>query len=149
MNGKGVVVLSLCVILILRLVSMGLMGLMPQDAYYYYVYGEHLSYSYYDHPPLVGYMLRLFKELFGKSVFTIKLADTVISALTIAVFYKLSLYFLSPHQARKSLVSFAGVHTRCSALIILVFVPYHAVQCYFQRKKNLLDLVRIDDGTGF
>ncbi len=104
MNGKGVVVLSLCVILILRLVSMGLMGLMPQDAYYYYVYGEHLSYSYYDHPPLVGYMLRLFKELFGKSVFTIKLADTVISALTIAVFYKLSLYFLSPHQARKSLV---------------------------------------------
>ena len=52
------------------------MGIMPQDAYYDF-YAQHLDLSYYDHPPLIAYLLRLFTTLFGKKVFVLKLADTI------------------------------------------------------------------------
>ena len=31
------------------------MGLMPQDAYYY-LYGQNLSLSYFDHPGMIGHL---------------------------------------------------------------------------------------------
>jgi hypothetical protein len=103
-RNEKIILVSVIIILILRLISSVTMGLMPQDAYYSYVYGEHLSLSYFDHPPLIGYMLRLSTEIFGRTVFAIKIADTIITAVMIFSFYKLSLYFLSPHKARRSLV---------------------------------------------
>ncbi|MBA4166269.1 MAG: glycosyltransferase family 39 protein [Chitinophagaceae bacterium] len=103
-RNEKIILISVFTILLLRLASVGVMGLMPQDAYYFYVYGEHLSLSYFDHPPLIGYLLRLSTELFGKTVFAIKLADTLVTALTVLSFYKLSLYFLSPHKARRTLL---------------------------------------------
>ena len=68
-----------------RLLFLPFMGMMPQDAYYYF-YSEHLSLSYFDHPPMVAYMLYLFSLVFGKSVITIKLADFVITAGTVGPF---------------------------------------------------------------
>jgi hypothetical protein len=49
------------------------MGLMPQDAYYY-LYGQNLSLSYFDHPGMIGYILRIFTDVFGQSIFVVKLA---------------------------------------------------------------------------
>ncbi|SEB37274.1 Dolichyl-phosphate-mannose-protein mannosyltransferase [Tenacibaculum sp. MAR_2009_124] len=79
------------------------MGLMPQDAYYHF-YGENLSLSYFDHPGMIGYILRLFTLTFGKSVFVVKLANFVITTLTIVSFYKLSTLFLSKDKILKSLL---------------------------------------------
>ena len=45
-----------------RFLLLPFMGLMPQDAYYYF-YGQHLSLSYFDHPGMIGYILRLFLSL--------------------------------------------------------------------------------------
>ncbi len=86
-----------------RLGLLPFMGLMPQDAYYYF-YGEHLSLSYFDHPGMIGYILRGFTEIFGKSVFTIKFADFCISSLTLLSFYQLAQYFLSKRKALVALV---------------------------------------------
>ncbi|MGB2226196.1 MAG: hypothetical protein ACPH5K_09605, partial [Polaribacter sp.] len=44
-----------------RLVLLPFMGLMPQDAYYY-LYGQNLSWSYFDHPGMIGYLLRITSE---------------------------------------------------------------------------------------
>ena len=88
---------------IFRLGLLPFMGLMPQDAYYYF-YGENLSLSYFDHPGMIGYILRGFTEVFGKSVFIIKFADFFISSLTLLSFYKLSSYFLSKRKALTALV---------------------------------------------
>ena len=65
-----------------RLLLLPFMGLMPQDAYYY-LYGQNLSLSYFDHPGMIGYLLRLFSEVFGKSVFVVKFTDFTITSLTI------------------------------------------------------------------
>ena len=79
------------------------MGLMPQDAYYY-LYGQNLSLSYFDHPGMIGYLLRIFSEVFGQSVFVVKFTDFTITSLTILSFYKLSSLFLSQHKVWKSMV---------------------------------------------
>ena len=79
------------------------MGLMPQDAYYY-LYGQNLSLSYFDHPGMIGYILRAFTDLFGQSIFVVKFADFVITSLTILSFYKLASYFLSKQRLQRAFI---------------------------------------------
>ena len=79
------------------------MGLMPQDAYYHF-YGENLSLSYFDHPGMIGYILRGFTEVFGKTVFVVKLADFVVTSFTLFSFHKLAGLFLSKNKALRALV---------------------------------------------
>ena len=77
------------------------MGIMPQDAYYF-LYSEHLALSYFDHPPMVAYMLKLFSLLFGKSVIAIKLTDFIVTLMSFLAFYRLSRFFLSKSKALKA-----------------------------------------------
>ncbi len=86
-----------------RFMLLPFMGLMPQDAYYHF-YGENLSLSYFDHPGMIGYILRIFTAVFGKSVFTLKLADFVITSFTLLSFYKLASYFLSAQKLQNAIV---------------------------------------------
>ncbi|MEE9408112.1 MAG: glycosyltransferase family 39 protein [Polaribacter sp.] len=90
-----------------RLLLLPFMGLMPQDAYYY-LYGQNLSLSYFDHPGMIGYILRLFTDIFGQSIFVVKFADFVITSLTILSFYKLASYFLSKQKLQRSIVLLAS-----------------------------------------
>lgn len=90
-----------------RLILLPFMGLMPQDAYYY-LYGQNLSLSYFDHPGMIGYILRIFTDVFGQSIFTIKFADFVITTLTILSFYKLASYFLSKHKLQRAIFLLAS-----------------------------------------
>jgi hypothetical protein len=102
-NKTGIILVCVAIILFLRLISIFLMGLMPQDAYYDF-YGEHLALSYYDHPPAIAYLLRLSTEIFGKKVFALKLADSIICFLTIWFFYKLAVSFVGKHRAQRALL---------------------------------------------
>jgi 4-amino-4-deoxy-L-arabinose transferase-like glycosyltransferase len=89
----------LCWVIIgIRLLFIGIMGIMPQDAYYDF-YAQHPDLSYFDHPPMIAFQLRLFTTIFGKNVFAIKLADTSITFLTVLSFYKLAKKFLSENKA--------------------------------------------------
>ena len=83
------------------------MGLMHQDAYYY-LYGQNLSLSYFDHPGMIGYILRIFTDVFGQSIYVIKLADFTITSITILSFYKLAALFLSRQRLYRSLILFAS-----------------------------------------
>lgn len=98
-----VIAVALLIILILRLSFTGIMGLMPQDAYYYF-YAEHPALSYYDHPPAIAWLLKLFSIFFGKKVFIIKLANTVTTLFTLFFFYRLARNFLSKHVAQKAML---------------------------------------------
>jgi len=86
-----------------RFLLLPFMGLMPQDAYYHF-YGENLSLSYFDHPGMIGYILRGFTEVFGKTIYVIKLADFVVTSITLLSFYKLAKLFLSKTKALRALV---------------------------------------------
>ena len=90
-----------------RLILLPFMGLMPQDAYYY-LYGQNLSLSYFDHPGMIGYILRFFTDVFGQSTFTIKFADFVVTSFTILSFYKLASYFLSEQKLQRAFVLIAS-----------------------------------------
>ncbi|HEY4934978.1 MAG TPA: glycosyltransferase family 39 protein, partial [Puia sp.] len=95
---KSLVILCILVIGI-RIIFIAIMGIMPQDAYYDF-YAQHLDLSYYDHPPMIAYLLRFFTSLFGKKVFVLKLADTTVTLLTVIAFYRLAGKFLSENKAR-------------------------------------------------
>ncbi len=86
-----------------RLFLLPFMGIMPQDAYYHF-YGENLALSYFDHPGMIGYMLRLFTSVFGKTVFVVKFADFIVTSFTLLSFYKLGSYFLPKQKLKNSLV---------------------------------------------
>jgi 4-amino-4-deoxy-L-arabinose transferase-like glycosyltransferase len=90
-------------IMTIRAVFLFLMGPMPQDAYYF-LYSQHLALSYFDHPPMIAYILSLFTTVLGKSVVVIKLADTVTTIFTVVFFYKLSTCLLGPKQVNKALL---------------------------------------------
>ena len=103
-----------------RLALLPFMGLMPQDAYYHF-YGEQLALSYFDHPGMIGYMLRLFTEVFGKTVFVVKMADFVVTSLTILSFYKLAAYFLSKQKLQRALVLISS--TICISILSFNSTP--------------------------
>jgi len=90
-------------ILILRLIFIGAMGLMPQDAYYYF-YGEHPALSYYDHPPAIAWLLKAFTTILGNKAYAVKLADSVTTFGTLIAFYQLALHFLSRQKAANAFV---------------------------------------------
>ena len=105
---------------IFRLALLPFMGLMPQDAYYHF-YGENLSLSYFDHPGMIGYILRGFTEVFGKTVFVVKLADFIVTSLTLLSFYALAKQFLSRTKALRALVLISS--TLCVSILSFNSTP--------------------------
>lgn len=79
------------------------MGLMPQDAYYSY-YADHLAWSYFDHPPMVAYMIKCMVTLFGKQVIVLKLGNLFVTLLTTYYFYNLSRRLISKDKVRSALI---------------------------------------------
>ncbi len=111
---------SIISIFVLRIVFISIMGLMPQDAYYYF-YSQHPALSYFDHPPVLAYIIRGFTAVFGTHVFVLKLADTIISLLSVLAFYMLSRRFLSRHRAGNSVAIFFS--TLMLTILSLVSTP--------------------------
>lgn len=91
-NHRRTLFAAFIAISLLRAALLGAFDLMPQSAYYA-TYAEHLSLSYYDHPPMIGWLLFAWFSLFGKSalvlrtaVFTTMLAtELLVFALATAV----------------------------------------------------------------
>ena len=50
------------------------------DEAYYWLWSKHLALSYYDHPPLIAYAIRLGTMLFGDSAFSVRFVPLLFSA---------------------------------------------------------------------
>jgi 4-amino-4-deoxy-L-arabinose transferase-like glycosyltransferase len=63
---------------------LALAALLPpaDDEVYYWCWAERLQLSYYDHPPMVAYMIRAATAIFGDTLFAIRL-PAVVSTLTV------------------------------------------------------------------
>jgi dolichol-phosphate mannosyltransferase len=55
----------------LRAVAMGTMPLIPEEAYYW-MYSQHPDLSYFDHPPMVAWLIGLGTDLFGHTEFGVR-----------------------------------------------------------------------------
>ncbi len=70
----------------LRLSVIGKLGLTVDEAHYW-VYSKFLDLSYYDHPPMIGYIIKLFTDIFGINEFAVRLPSVIIFVLTSWLFF--------------------------------------------------------------
>ncbi len=80
------ITLAVCVFA-LRLVFLGGMEVIPQEAYYWN-YAQHLSPGYLDHPPLVATTIFSGEFLFGHNAFGTRIGAFVYGLLFIFIFYR-------------------------------------------------------------
>jgi len=64
---------AVAVYLVAAKLWLGLMNFPIADEAYYWMWGQHLSWSYFDHPPLHGWLQGLMHLLFGRSTFALRL----------------------------------------------------------------------------
>lgn len=86
MNRK--VLLLLASVIIINAIFNGVFQLHYDEAYYW-VWGQNLSLSYFDHPPMIGYLIRL-TTMFGHSEFFVRLPALITSVVTILIIYALA-----------------------------------------------------------
>ena len=95
----GLVVYALA----LRLVYLGSVELLPEEAYYW-EYSRHLDIGYLDHPPMVAWLIRAGTALFGQSPFGIRIGALCSGIITSVFAYRLTRNLLGEAGARAALV---------------------------------------------
>lgn len=91
-SGAGWRVLALGVIVLafaLRLIYNGQVELLPEEAYYWN-YARHLDFGYLDHPPMVGWLIRLGTAAFGDTEFGVRIGAVCCSAISTLFVYRLT-----------------------------------------------------------
>ena len=69
---QTIAVVIVVYVLLFKLVFMGLINVMPEEAYYWN-YAQNLDFGYLDHPPMVAWLIWLSTEILGHSEFAIRL----------------------------------------------------------------------------
>jgi len=63
----------------------------PDEAYYW-LWGQHLDFSYYDHPPLQSWLQGVIATWFGKSLFTLRSLNIVTNGVFFYTYYRILKY---------------------------------------------------------
>jgi hypothetical protein len=87
---------------LVRFVAVGTLPLGNGEAYYY-TWSRFLDWSYYDHPPLVAWMVRL-TTVFGVSSATVRLGPILAAGIFGLLFYRLAERLVRPRAAFFALV---------------------------------------------
>ena len=74
---------------LLRLVVAAVMPITAPEAYYW-EWSQDLAWGYFDHPPMIAYVIRLFTLIGGDSTFFVRLGALTLSLLTTIVLYLLA-----------------------------------------------------------
>ena len=82
----------------MRLVTAPFFGLGVDEAHYL-LYAKHLDLSYFDHPPLVGWVHALFYYTLGTNELLARIPAIILLALTSILFYRFILQFGSSKEA--------------------------------------------------
>lgn len=80
--------LLFCVIILINAIYNAVYQLHYDEAYYW-AFSQHLSLSYYDHPPMLAYMIKLC-SLLGHSEFLVRLPALVCGIITVITMVKLA-----------------------------------------------------------
>jgi hypothetical protein len=77
--------------LVLRLIFWLITFPNPDEAYYW-LWGQHPDWSYYDHPGFQAWVQGAASSMLGRSTFVLRLPNLLTTALVVAVFYRITLY---------------------------------------------------------
>ncbi|MCX7956377.1 MAG: glycosyltransferase family 39 protein [Endomicrobia bacterium] len=72
----------------LRIWLSGMFGL-TDDESHYWQYAQYIDFSYFDHPPLVGYIIYLFTSILGNNLYAVRLPSILCFAISSIYFYRL------------------------------------------------------------
>ncbi len=134
------------IVVFIRIISIFLMGPMPQDAYYFF-YSQHPSLSYFDHPPAIAVILRFFTSIFGKNTIAIKLADSITTLGTIWIFYKLAQKFYNKENSKKALLLLLS--TLMVSILSLVSTPDSPLLFFWALSLLMLHVAIFEDKKWF
>lgn len=87
-----------CACVILRLILMARIPLSAPEAYYW-EWSKNLAWGYFDHPPMIAYLIKLFTLIGGDGEFYVRLGPLVLSILSTVVFYHLAKDMFGPKTA--------------------------------------------------
>jgi dolichol-phosphate mannosyltransferase len=88
---------------ILRLVYLGSVELLPEEAYYWN-YSRHLDIGYLDHPPMVAWLIRLGTAAFGQSPFGVRIGALCCGMIASLFTYRLTRNLFGETTALAALV---------------------------------------------
>ena len=78
--------------IMLRLVYSGLAQLIPDEAYYWQ-YAQHMDLSFYDHPPMVAWLIWFGTSLLGHNEFGVRIGALLCGLITMGYLYALAQNF--------------------------------------------------------
>ncbi|TLX70826.1 glycosyltransferase family 39 protein [Labilibacter sediminis] len=107
MSGLNKLIIGFIAVYILRLIISLSMGIMPQDAYYYF-YSEHLALSYFDHPPMIAYFIKLFTSVLGSSDIVVKLTDFMVTLMSYLSFFYLGKIFIPKERLQNAMLLYGS-----------------------------------------
>jgi 4-amino-4-deoxy-L-arabinose transferase-like glycosyltransferase len=81
-----------------RITVMGLTGLGDAEAYYW-AWSQELDWSYYDHPPVTAWLIRLFTELGGDTVFMTRLPSLLLFIASCYLLYTITVKLFKDERA--------------------------------------------------
>lgn len=102
---------------------------LPQDAYYYWGWAQHLQLSYFDGPPFIAYALRMYTMLFGQQEFILLSFSFLMSILTTWMLWRTATLFFD-----KMTADYAVLIWMLSPGILYFFtlqVSYNTVMIFF------------------
>lgn len=146
---SAVVLVLVLAMVVLRCLVARRMNLETDEAYYW-LWSRHLAISYYDHPPLIAYLIRLGTALFGNTAFGVRsmaiaamlAASALVYALTVILFDDRRLGLLAtlwfnvmPHTAFFSIVMYPDTPAilfwvLCCVALALVWKNGHGAWWY-------------------
>jgi 4-amino-4-deoxy-L-arabinose transferase-like glycosyltransferase len=73
------------------------------DESYYWAWGQNLSLSYFDHPPMIAYLIRL-ASIFGHSEFWVRFPGLISATITLFVLYRMALRMFNRQVAEVTMI---------------------------------------------
>ncbi len=87
-NYRALFFVLLITTIVFRLFYIQWVDLAPDEAYYY-TWSRNLQWGYYDHPPMVGFLIRVFTAIAGQGEFGVRLGWVLMGAVLTGILYRL------------------------------------------------------------
>lgn len=132
---------------------------LTEDESYYWVWSRRLEISYYDHPPMIAYMIRLFTSIFGNNLIATRLPAVLSITITSIYIYKIINYL---YQDKNKAFLGVALFNIIPVYAVLSFMPlpdlplilfytislYYFIRVIYEKKPQLWYIIGITIGLG-
>lgn len=109
---------------IFHLAFSAFVGLAGDEAYYWQ-WSRHLDWGYYDHPPLVAYLIALGTGLFGENEFGVRFVPVLLSTAVLWLVYRMTADYA--HRTRQAQDRFSPQSAGLWALAAIATTPLFSI----------------------